>query len=72
MILLNFVYIYESVKSYKCLEIATVVNISANVEKPEKRKGLDFPNSFHVLGQQYIGDVQHCAGFWAHASRDGK
>ena len=51
--------IYISVKSYKCHKIATVVNISCNVEKPEMRIGLDFSNSFPVLGPQYNSDVQH-------------
>ena len=36
-----------------------VVNIVVNVEKTEMRIGLDFSDSFPVLGQQYNGDVQH-------------
>lgn len=71
-ILLNFVCIYWRVKSYKCLKIATVVDISVNVEKREKRTVLDVSNSFPILGQQYNGDLQHSAAFPIHTPRDGK
>ena len=50
------------------------VDFSINVEKPEKKIGFYFSNSFPVLDQRYNGDVQHCAWFWVQhdAPSDGK